>query len=205
MTFPAYETWLAQVIHPRERIATRNSPWCFESPAWHRFYRGKHDLAQTLHPERILEIGVRYGYSAHAFLSAFSWGRQPVFVGIDSNDPAHNAMGEPTLHWAHTMLTSTIPGATIELHTVNTRLRDFRSAIPGFVADLTHIDADHSYHGALDDMAKAWDVTARAMLVDDYLGCPSVHDAVDAFVRSTGAHMLTSPQGFGEALLLKNS
>jgi hypothetical protein len=69
--------------------------------------------------------------------------------------------------------------------------------------DFTHIDADHSFVGALDDIQKAWSVTKTAMLVDDYIGSASVHDAVDTFVRSSGALLLTATSGTGEALLLK--
>lgn len=227
MTFPDYQTWLDSVVHPRERIATRNSPWCFEHPDWYRHYRGKHDLALALRPASILEIGVRYGYSAHAFLSAVPGAS---YVGIDSNDPAHNAMGEPTLGWALAMLNAVLDrtGTTdgqegppdVTLHVVNTREKDLRRLFeivdkgsifrkPGPPAyaqfDLVHIDADHSYHGALDDMTKAWDVCGRAMLVDDYAACASVHDAVDAFVRQAGATMLASPSKLGEALVLRGA
>jgi hypothetical protein len=202
MPFPDYQAWLDTVIHPRERIATRNSPWCFEHPDWHRHYRGKYELALALQPESILEIGVRYGYSAHAFLAAVP---EAFYLGIDSNDPAHNAMGEPTLPWAESMLRRNISECRVEFDIVNTRLQDFRPALRSFKADLVHIDADHSYAGALDDITKGWGVCRRAMLIDDYKACASVRDAVDAFTAKTGATMFVSPSGLGEALLLKDT
>jgi len=191
MPFPNYQAWLDAVIHPRERIATRNSPWCFEHHDWYRHYRGKYDLAVALKPSSILEIGVRYGYSAHAFILGSSDGFKhqirATYTGLDSNDPAHNAMGEPTLPWAGSMLDRVIPEWPGRLLTINTRERDLRDVSP--MSDLVHIDADHSYHGALDDMTKAWTICRRAMLIDDYKACASVHDAVDAFVAKTGATM----------------
>jgi cephalosporin hydroxylase len=202
MAFPDYRTWVDTVIHPRERTATRNSPWCFEHPDWHAHYKRKHDIAWALNPKSILEIGVRYGYSAHAFLSACE---EAEYTGVDSDDPKHNAMGEPTLAWAKGMLEKALPDLTCYIHLVqlNTRDKPLPSRNGGY--DLIHIDADHSYSGCLDDLRKAWVQCGRAIVVDDYGSIASVQDAVAAFLKETPATMLQTPGFLGDAVILKGS
>jgi hypothetical protein len=202
MPFPEYRAWVDAVVHPRERIATRNSPWCFEHPSWHAHYKRKHDIAYALRPRSILEIGVRYGYSAHAFISGCP---EVDYTGVDSNDPAHNAMGEPTLAWAKAMLTATLPEAIGHLAMVQLNTRE--RPLPGRLGlyDLVHIDADHSYNGCLDDLRKAWPECGRAVLVDDYGSIPSVQDAVATFIRDTGATVLQTSGLLGDALILKGA
>ncbi|HPS76540.1 MAG TPA: class I SAM-dependent methyltransferase [Thermoanaerobaculaceae bacterium] len=200
MTFPDFKTWVQDVLHPRD-LATGRGPYCFETEAWYQVYRNKHRIAEALRPLSVLEIGVRYGYAAHAFLTACS---VITYVGVDVDDPVINAMGEPTCAWAMEMLSRTTPARVLRgLIKVNTRTTDIRSLLPNRTFDLTHIDADHTFAGALDDITKAWELTSGAMLVDDYFGSPPVRDAVDRFVSTSGALLVTSPSGTGEALLLK--
>jgi predicted O-methyltransferase YrrM len=205
MAFPDYRTWVDAVVHPRERIATRNSPWCFESETWHAHYRRKHDIAWALNPRSIMEIGVRYGYSAHAFLSACP---DAFYTGVDSDDPAHNAMGEPTLAWAEGMLGKALPDGAehdyrITMVRLNTREKPLPSRLGGY--DLIHIDADHSYAGCRDDLRKAWPLCGRAILVDDFGAIAAVQDAVFAFLRDNPATMLKTDGFLGDALILKGS
>src|SRR4051794_5262627 len=47
---------------------------------WLPYYRTKWAIARTLQPKRVLEIGVRYGYSALAFLDACP---EAQYLGID--------------------------------------------------------------------------------------------------------------------------
>jgi predicted O-methyltransferase YrrM len=200
MAFPDYRTWVDTVIHPRERTATRNSPWCFEHPDWHAHYKRKHDITHALNPKSILEIGVRYGYSAHAFLSACP---MADYTGVDSDDPRHNAMGEPTLAWAKTMLVATLPEAVgyINMVPMNTRDKPLPSRSGRY--DLVHVDADHSYSGCLDDLRKAWTQCGRAIVVDDYGSIAAVQDAVARFLQETPATMLATPGFFGDAVIMK--
>jgi cephalosporin hydroxylase len=205
MAFPDYQTWLDTVVHPRERIATRNSPWCFEHPDWHAHYKRKHDIAWALNPKRILEIGVRYGYSAHAFLSACP---DAKYQGIDSDDPRHNAMGEPTLAWAETMLRQSLLngsdyGYGIVMTKMDTQKCPFQHRGDPF--DLVHIDADHSYSGCLSDLRRTWSMCARAVVVDDYGSIASVQDAVAAFLKETPATLLKTDGFLGDAIIMKGA
>lgn len=202
MTFPDYKTWCETVLNPRDRLATQRSHWCFETEFWHQHYRGKYDLALAMQPKSIMEIGVRYGYSAHAFLLAAPSAR---FIGVDCDDGVLNAMGEPTCDWALAMLSRTVPMLSPPaLVRMNTQTEDLLVRIP-WRADLVHIDANHSYQGATSDMTKAWERCDRAMLIDDYVGSPPVHDAVDAFAAKTGAKLYISGGPAGDALILKGT
>ncbi len=51
-------------------------------PEWVDYYRMKWAIAKVLQPESILEVGVRFGYSARAFLEACP---DAVYTGIDAN------------------------------------------------------------------------------------------------------------------------
>jgi len=199
MTFPDFKSWVQDVLHPRD-LATGRGPYCFETEAWHQNYRNKHRIAASIQPISVLEIGVRYGYGAHAFLRVPSVLR---YVGVDIDDPVINAMGETTCAWAMEMLGRTtrlqIRRELIKINTRTTSILDL--GLEPF--DFCHIDADHTFEGAMDDMTKAWALTQRAMLVDDYFFSAPVHDAVDHFAAASGALLVTSPSGTGEALLLK--
>lgn len=200
MTFSDYKTWCENVLNPRDRTATLRSHWCFETEDWHRHYRGKHDLVQAMSPKSILEIGVRYGYSAHAFLTGAP---EASYIGVDCDDGVLNAMGEPTCDWAMTMLSRTVPRLNPpSLVRMNTQTEDLLARVP-WVADFVHIDADHSYHGATRDIMAAWQRCSRAMLVDDYVPNAAVHDAVDSFVGRVGAKMVVGSGPLGEALIFK--
>ncbi len=199
MNFPSYETWVQTVLHPRDRVGG-GGPYCFETEGWYRAYQAKARIAAALRPQSVLEIGIRYGYSAHAFLQCPS---VVTYIGVDIDDTVLNAMGEPTCEWAMAMLgrttLSTIQREFIKANTRTTSVLDL--GLNGI--DFVYIDADHTYEGAIDDMLQAWQLTQQVMLVDDYIGSPPVRDAVEAFVAKTNALLMTAPSGTGEALLLK--
>lgn len=67
---------------------------------WVEVYRFKHDLARSLGPKTILEVGVRYGYSAIAFLQGCP---DATYLGIDTDDGTWGGtIG--ALDWARTIL-----------------------------------------------------------------------------------------------------
>jgi hypothetical protein len=87
---------------------------------------------------------------------------------------------------------------------MNTQTEDLGARAP-WKFDLVHVDADHSYHGAMRDMVAAWKLCTRVMLVDDYTPNAAVHDAVDAFVRQTSAKLIVGAGRLGEAIILKGN
>ena len=198
MSFPDFAAWPGMVLHPSDRTGGAG-PYHFETPAWHANYLTKHRIAAAIHPSTIIEVGVRFGYSAHAFLSACPGAR---YIGVDVDSAEFNAMGAPTCDWAFAMLRRTIPGFPhLELIRVDTQQVDIAPLVPE--AEFIHIDAAHSYAGATRDLEALWPKCLRAMLVDDYFGTGSVHDAVKAFVGRHGATLLTAPSQNGEALIFR--
>lgn len=197
MPFPSYDEWVRWVLHPNDKKGGRG-PYCFETEEWYQNYRNKFRIAQAFKPTTIIEIGVRYGYSAHAFLCACPEAR---YIGIDADLPSLNAMGAPTCDWAFGMLRLTIPPCPrLELIKVDSQKENVTPLLPK--AEFVHVDANHSYKGATADMEALWPVCTQVMLVDDYVGTASVHDAVDAFVARHNAGLLTMQSKNGEALII---
>lgn len=196
MSFPEYKEWVTQVLNPRDR-AGGGGPWNFETEEWYAAYAYKHLVAQALRPTSILEIGIRYGYSAHAFLTAAN----VPYTGVDIDDPVINSMGEQTCAWAFGMLWRTIASPRLELVKLNTQTEDIRGRVKP--ADFVHVDGDHTFEGATQDIERGWELTKMAMLVDDYTRIPEVRDAVEMFAAPRGIHVLVSALHKGDALLLK--
>lgn len=196
MSFPEYDKWVSQVLNPHDRKGGKG-PWDFETQEWHAAYKYKHLIARVLQPKSILEIGVRYGYSAHAFLTAAN----VSYTGVDIDDPVVNSMGEQTCAWAFGMLWRTIEAPRLELVKMDTQKEDIRGRVKP--ADLVHVDGDHTFEGATRDIERGWELTQVAMLVDDYIRIPEVRDAVELFAVPRGIHVLVSNLHKGDALLLK--
>ncbi len=145
-----------------------DDPWQPEDETPH-YYAVKYDIAYRLQPKSILEIGVRTGYSALAFLMACPFAE---YRGLDaykgdwgdvdgSRDHAITILGRYRV-WLETVDTQTIT-----------------DPIPGY--EFWHIDGDHSFSGALRDLRLAGDSGARWILLDDYDLIPDVRQAGDAF------------------------
>ena len=67
-----------------------------------KYYHNKYEVAKRLQPGIILEIGVRAGYSALAFMQAC---QDALLVGYDSNDGKHSgAKGLKYHNWAWDIL-----------------------------------------------------------------------------------------------------
>src|SRR5215469_18824935 len=65
-------------------------------PDWVPYYRMKWAIARVLQPRSILEIGVRFGYSALAFLNASPSAR---YLGIDLDLPTFGG-SVGAINWA---------------------------------------------------------------------------------------------------------
>ena len=64
------------------RTAQPSDPLSYLFDEWVPYYRTKWAIARVLQPQTILEIGVRFGYSALAFLDAVPSAR---YLGIDND------------------------------------------------------------------------------------------------------------------------
>lgn len=200
LEFPTYSAWVNDVLAPED-----TAWWNFRRLEWHAHYRDKARIAAALAPTEVLEVGVRFGYSAHAIL----FGAQDSvrrYTGVDGNHPRFGGWMHPTLEQARTMLHRHFPGLPsmefVEVDTHDTPVL-VRGLLPPLLWDLVYVDADHSYEGALQDMETFWAMTSRVMWVDDYTAIESVRRAVDDFARAQRALVFTMPSLRGEALIFK--
>ena len=81
----------------------------------YQHYLQKYNICKTQNPNSILEIGVRFGYSAYAFLSACP---AAVYTGLDIPDGQHGGVGYGTFDYVAKMLplASWASGVSFILH-----------------------------------------------------------------------------------------
>jgi len=160
----------------KEYICPKDAKSLKRYPIYKDYYRIKYDIAKDLNPKRILEIGVRAGYSAISFLSAAP---EAEYVGLDAENGTHGGGGGPWMWWAKELLYS-YNATFIECDT-----QEIQSVDKGKF-DLIHIDGDHTTEGALHDMEICWSSvnTNGIMLVDDYDYIKDVNRAVKHFQKN---------------------
>jgi predicted O-methyltransferase YrrM len=178
---------------------------CAGSIGWcdlRAIYRVKYLVSRAVRPGRILEIGVRAGYSAAAFLAA-----RPTahYVGLDKDDGSHGGV-EGYLQDAREMLLGRYPDAGVELYRGDSGDEGVRRGLAARCAgafDLVHVDGDHSEAGCAADLA--WGASLLRpggyVLVDDYGSLEEVRRAADAFAGETGWECVYLPSPHGELLL----
>lgn len=123
---------------------------------WVDYYRLKWAIAKVLQPARILELGVRFGYSALAFLSAAP---RAHYIGIDNeSDSFGGSRGSIAVAQAKLQSYSAqlIKGDTL----------DFQE-FPGGHFDLIHIDGQQDEIGTTHDLEVSL-AQARHILVDGF-------------------------------------
>jgi predicted O-methyltransferase YrrM len=157
-----------------------------------RIYREKHALALLLQPRTILEIGVRCGYSAAAFLTAAT---EAQYVGYDADTTRFGGF-DGALVFAKRMLASRFPSRT-RIITQDTQKLD---KLPFQYADLVHVDGDHSYEGCWHDLTMAAPI-AHWILVDDITFQPAVGQATRDFIGRFGYAALELPTVRGDMLI----
>lgn len=135
--------------HPQDPLAH-----LFEE--WVPYYRLKAAIAHAIQPRTILEIGVRYGYSAHAFLHGSP---NAEYLGID-NDSGTYGGSSGALDWARESLSS----HRTTLQQGNTQCMD---AFPGNTYDLIHVDGQQDGVSTYRDLELAL-AQGRWILVDGY-------------------------------------
>lgn len=124
---------------------------------WVPYYRMKWAIARALRPRRILEIGVRYGYSALAFLDACP---AAEYTGLDLDIAQFG--GEPgALEWARE---KTSGYRATFLQCDSQKLRD----LPGGRYDLIHVDGQQDGDGTVHDLEMALRA-GEFILLDGYL------------------------------------
>jgi len=146
------------------------------------YYPFLNALAKDLRAARVLEIGVRFGYSAVAFIYG-----NPVkeYVGLD--DDLYDATGSAKSRENLTYLKNIQP-LDFALFKKNTQTLTDLAFLDSRMFNFIHIDGDHSYEGALTDMKNFWNVLAIGghMLVDDSIFYASVNKACFDFAGLIG-------------------
>jgi len=153
------------------------------------YYSDYAGIGKKYAPQRVLEIGVRFGYSGIAITSgALVGGAKPpvTYVGLDaeqfsghtreqgSGDYRSNAVAAENFRRFR-------PGVEATFFTCDTR-----NGLPEDVLaqkfDLINVDGDHSYEGAYGDLCRVWPLlNPGGIIIVDDLGMVDVKRAVDQF------------------------
>lgn len=175
---------------PIEQIAIPSDLSIFGSHFGERsYYADFAGIARKYAPSRILEIGVRFGYSGIAMTSgALAGGAEaPItYVGCDAeffsgpmpedhyNNYRSNAVAAENFRRHR-------PGVEAEFYTCDTRNGLPECLLP-YRFDLINVDGDHSFEGAYGDLCRVWPLLAPGgvILVDD-TGMEGVRRAVEQF------------------------
>ncbi len=117
-------------------------------------------------PKSIMEIGIRFGYSAMALV----YGSQRAgikdinLVGLDDEGYHQGSNQEAADHFL-----KLFPECNAKFYTINTVTNGFPEEIEDQTFDLIHVDGNHSVAGALKDMMNSWRILNKGglMIVDD--------------------------------------
>lgn len=124
---------------------------------WLDYYKLKWAIAHVLQPTSILEIGVRFGYSAIAFLDASP---QAHYLGIDLDTDTFGGV-KGAINWAK----KKTQGYDAEFLIADTQTM---ARFPGEVYDLIHVDGQQDGDGSFHDLEMAIK-QGRYILFDGYL------------------------------------
>jgi len=135
-------------------------------------------ISRKYKPKRIIEIGVRAGYSAYGFLTAVP---NAEYFGFDAENGTHGGERGPYMDWAKDIL-SIFPN--VKYKKIDTQTIDSLGEIK---ADFIHVDGDHSYQGVLHDLELVFNHHLDehgVILVDDIDRIPDVALGVKKFLNN---------------------
>jgi 2-polyprenyl-3-methyl-5-hydroxy-6-metoxy-1,4-benzoquinol methylase len=152
------------------KTANLNDPLIHLFDDWFSYYRLKWAIAHIIKPESILEIGVRYGYSAAAFLNG---NPNANYVGIDLDTDSYGGV-KGAVNWAKEI---TQPFNTNFIIANTQSMKSF----PGGTYDLIHVDGQQDGDSSFHDLELAIS-QSKYVLVDGYLWTKQNFLAVSDFL-----------------------
>ncbi|HEY9812557.1 MAG TPA: methyltransferase domain-containing protein [Candidatus Sericytochromatia bacterium] len=152
-----------QAANPDDPLVHLFSEWVY-------YYKLKWAIAHVLKPASILEIGVRFGYSAAAFLHGNSAAQ---YVGIDLDTDVYGGQ-KGAINWAKEI---TQQFATKFVIADTQRME----RLPGDVYDLIHVDGQQDRDDSFRDLELAIK-QGRYVLLDGYLWTRQNFMAVSEFL-----------------------
>jgi len=169
MDFPAIEMWRSIVLAPGEEKFGRRD--------FYEYYREKFRICRLCGPASIAEIGVRWGYSAFAFLCAAPGAS---YTGFDLIGGGHGGVADDTFPRVAELLEQNFPGSKIDLIHADTRTLESL----GGSFDFIHVDGNHSIMAVAHDLKIAFESLSPGgvLLVDDYDYIGGVKVATNGFV-----------------------
>lgn len=193
------EAILAEAAHSTydfRASACPADPLRYLFPEWVPYYRLKWAIASALQPATVLEVGVRFGYSAFAFLEACP---SASYLGIDADCEAYGGY-RGAINWAK----EKTRGSKAEFLIADSQKM---SSFPGSSYDLIHIDGQQDGNGTLHDLELARR-QARYILVDGYFWTRENFLAASEFLyryRDLIEFSVVIPGYAGELLVKLNS
>lgn len=175
-----------QIAHPDDPAKQRFDEWV-------DYYKLKAAIAKVVQPQSILEIGVRFGYSAAAFLHG---NPAASYVGIDNDSDSFGGT-KGAIEWARQMLRE--KKATF-LVADSQGMKRF----PGGVYDLIHVDGQQDGDGTYHDLELAIK-QGRVVLVDGYFWTAANFHAVNEFLfrHKEAIEWFGAIPGYAGELLIK--
>ena len=171
-------------------------PWDPDAKDYAHMYWVKYELAKAIQPGSMVEIGVRAGYSAWAFLQACP---SMEYRGFDANNGEHCGTSCPNGKWTD-WARKILSGYDALIHDCcDTQTT---SVMPS--ADAYHVDGDHTEEGCLHDMeiCASGMLDHSVMVVDDYTMIPDVRRAVDGWLGKRPEFEMVLVEGFrGDAVM----
>jgi SAM-dependent methyltransferase len=153
-----------------QKTANPDDPLAHLFNDWVDYYGLKWAIAHVLKPASILEIGVRFGYSAAAFLHGHP---SAHYVGIDLDTDSYGGV-KGAINWAKKI---THEFATEYLVADTQAMKRF----PGNIYDLIHVDGQQDGDSSFHDLELATK-QGRYVLVDGYLWTRQNFMAVSDFL-----------------------
>jgi cephalosporin hydroxylase len=166
--------WRPDIACPWDLTFKKHKDWYPE------YYKIKHDICKRLNPKVIVEIGVRAGYSADAFLQACP---EAKYIGYDADNFKHGGKRRrqhpPYMEWAEDHLIDNGYDAIINFPVDTQEIDEVASA------DFYHIDGDHTTKGVMHDLDICYNSAPvnAYLLVDDIDSIPGVKAGVDQWIE----------------------